>query len=196
MTSSLLRSVPPCLHGTAEGPARRRRRHRRRLRLDGTPARPKNTPDPDADPAASPVTRSASPAPRPGPEHPPHAGGRSRSAVGYQLRSPASLVSPVRGRMKAGSRQQPGEANARRMGDEAGAAGEQGRMSCRAGTAIGALPFFLRLTVTSRRDGADDHYGITPTRGATDCPVRHGTGQPPRPPDCRPYRRECARRPL
>ena len=29
------------------------------------------------------------------------AGGRSRSAAGYQLRSPASLVSPVRGRMKA-----------------------------------------------------------------------------------------------
>jgi hypothetical protein len=33
------------------------------------------------------------------------------------------------------------------MGDEAGAAGEQGRMIYRAGTAIGALPFFLRLTV-------------------------------------------------
>ena len=41
-----------------------------------------------------------------------HAGGRSGSAVGYQLRSPASLVSPVRGRMKAESRQQPGEASA------------------------------------------------------------------------------------
>ena len=120
----------------------------------------------------------------------PHrAGGRSRSAVGYQLRSPASLVSPVPGRMKAESCQQPGEASARRMADAAGAAGaagEQGRMSCRAGTAIGALPSFLRLTVTPRRDGADDHHGITPTRGATDCPVRHGTGQPPRPPGCRP----------
>jgi hypothetical protein len=34
-------------------------------------------------------------------------------------------------------------------------------MIYRAGTAIGALPFFLRLTVTLRRDGADDHHGIT-----------------------------------
>ena len=62
-------------------------------------------------------------------------------------------------------------------------------MSCRAGTAIGALPSFLRLTVTPRRDSADDHHGMTRTRGATDCPVRHGTGQSPRPPDCRPLGR-------
>ena len=158
--------------------------------LTGTHARPKNAPDGDADPAGVPdhqVRRLPHLDLALGARH--RASGRSRSAAGYQLRSPASLVSPVRGRMKAGSRQQPGEASARRMGDEAGAAGEQGRVSCRAGTAIGALPSFLRLTVTSRRDGADDHHGITPTRGATDCPVRHGTGQPPRPPDCRPYRR-------
>jgi hypothetical protein len=45
----------------------------------------------------------------------------------------------------------------------------QGRMIYRAGIAIGALPFFLRLTVTPRRDGADDHHGITPARRATDC---------------------------
>ena len=35
--SSLLHSVPPCLHGTAEGLARRRRRHRRRLRTHRHP---------------------------------------------------------------------------------------------------------------------------------------------------------------
>ena len=38
------------------------------------------------------------------------------------------------------------------MGDE-GAAGEQERMICKAGAAIGALPCVLRLTVTPRHDG-------------------------------------------
>jgi hypothetical protein len=54
------------------------------------------------------------------------------------------------------------------MGDE-GAAGEQERMICKADAAIGALPCVLRLTVTPRRDGADDHHGITPTPRAADC---------------------------
>ncbi len=53
------------------------------------------------------------------------------------------------------------------MGDE-GAAGEQERMICTAGAAIGALACVLRLTVTPRRDGADDHHAITPARRATD----------------------------
>src|SRR6266487_4287825 len=54
------------------------------------------------------------------------------------------------------------------MGDE-GAAGEQERMICTAGAAIGALACVLRLTVTPRRDGADDHHAITPARRAADC---------------------------
>jgi len=83
--------------------------------LTGTPARPKNAPDGDADSAGVPghqVRRLPHLDLALGTRH--RAGGRSRSAVGYQLRSPASLVSPVRGRMKAESRQQPGEASARR----------------------------------------------------------------------------------
>src|SRR5689334_8695142 len=71
-----------------------------------TPARPKNAPDGDADPAGAPghpVRRLLHLDLALGTRH--RAGGRSRSAAGYQLRSPASLVSPVRGRMKAEPRQ-------------------------------------------------------------------------------------------
>src|SRR6266487_1550243 len=40
----------------------------------------------------------------------------------------------------------------------------------RSGVATGALPRGRRLTAIPRRDGADDHHGITPTHRAADCP--------------------------
>ena len=72
MTSSLLRSVPPCLHGTAQGPARRRRRRRRRLRTHRHPCTSEERAGRGRGPGGRPRSPGqASPAPRPGPGHPP-----------------------------------------------------------------------------------------------------------------------------
>jgi hypothetical protein len=97
------------------------------------------------------------------------AGGRSRSAVGYQPRSPASLPSPVRTR--------PREGRARSLALRSRRPANARRRCCwrtrthdlhsrRRDRGAALRP---GLTVTPRRDGADDHHGITPTRRAADC---------------------------
>jgi hypothetical protein len=79
--------------------------------LTGTPAPPKNAPDGNADPAGVPDHRSGVSRTSTWPWAPAIV---QAAAAGYQLRSPASLVSPVRGRMKAEpvnspAKQAPGE---------------------------------------------------------------------------------------
>src|SRR5437016_1073476 len=71
MTSSLLHSVPPCLHGTAEGPAAGGAVTVVGSGLIRTPCTSRNAPDGDTDSAGVPDHRGrASPAPRPGPGAP------------------------------------------------------------------------------------------------------------------------------